>query len=83
MEMSVCEWHRYVDVTFVLSEPTANVSDVLHIRNNFQTCIKFTHVIETDYSLAFLNVEVTRSSERQTFETSICRQSTFIGLMTK
>jgi hypothetical protein len=39
MEMSVCEWHRYVDDTSVPIEHSANVSYVLHILNNFQLSI--------------------------------------------
>jgi hypothetical protein len=39
MEIGVCEWHRYVDDRFVFIEPTINVSDVLHILNNFHPFI--------------------------------------------
>jgi hypothetical protein len=83
MEIGVCEWHKYVDDTFVLIEPTTNVTDVPHILNNFHPSIKFTYDIETDQSLPFLDVKVTRLSERQTFETTIYRKPTFTGLMTK
>ena len=31
MEIGVCEWHRYVDDTFVLIEPTTNVVDVFYL----------------------------------------------------
>jgi hypothetical protein len=44
METGVCEWHRYVDGTFVLIEPETNVVDVLNILNNFHWSIKFTYV---------------------------------------
>jgi hypothetical protein len=71
MGIGVCEWHRYVDDTFVLIELTINVSDVLHILYKFHPSIKFTYAVETDQSLPFLDVKVTRSSERQTFETTI------------
>jgi hypothetical protein len=83
MTIGVCEWHRYVYDTFVLIERTTNVSDVLHILNNFQSSIKFTYEVETDQSLPFLDGKVTRSSEQQTFETTICRKPIFTGLMTK
>jgi hypothetical protein len=73
IEIGVCEWRRYVDDTFVLIELTTNVSDVLHILNNFHPSTKLTCAVETDQSLAFLDVKVTRSSERQTFETTIYR----------
>jgi hypothetical protein len=42
LDIGVCEWHKFVDDTFVLIEPTANVSDVLHILNNFHLSIEFT-----------------------------------------
>ena len=83
MESGVCEWHRYVDDTFVLIEPTTNVVDVLNILNNFHPSIKFTYEVEANRSLPFLDVRVTRSPERQTFETTIYRKPTFTGLMTK
>jgi hypothetical protein len=44
MDMGVCEWHRYVDDTFVLIELTTNVFDVLHILKN--------------YPLSFINVHI-------------------------
>jgi hypothetical protein len=83
MEIGVCEWHRYVDDTFVLIEPTTNVVDVLNILNNFHPSIKFTYEVEANRSLPFLDVRVTRSPERQIFETTIYRKPTFTGLMTK
>jgi hypothetical protein len=83
MEIGVCEWHRYVDDTFVLIEPTTNVVDVLSILNSFHPSIKFTYEVEANRSLPFLDVRVTRSPERQTFETTIYRKPTFTGLMTK
>jgi hypothetical protein len=83
MDIGVCEWHRYVDDTFVLIEPSTNITDALHILNNFHPSIKFTYEVETDQSLPFLDVKVTRSSERQTFETTVYRKPTFTGLMTK
>ena len=83
METGVCEWHRYVDDTFVLIEPTTNVVDVLNILNSFHPSIKFTYEVEANRSLPFLDVRVTRSPERQTFETTIYRKPTFTGLMTR
>ena len=83
MKIGVCEWHRYVDDTFVLIEPTTNVVDVLNILNSFHPSIQFTYEVEASRSLPFLDVRVTRSPERQTFETTIYRKPTFTGLMTK
>ena len=77
----VCEWHRYVDDTFVLVDPGATVDDILSILNNFHPSIKFTHEHEANDSLPFLDVRVTRYPDRRTFETTIYRKPTFTGLM--
>jgi alpha-glucosidase (family GH31 glycosyl hydrolase) len=42
MKIGVCEWHRYISDIFVLIELTTNVSDVLHILNNYP--LSFTNV---------------------------------------
>jgi hypothetical protein len=65
MEIGACEWHKYVDDAYTLIVPTTNVSDVFHILNNFYPSIKFTYEVETDYSFPFLDVKITRSSERK------------------
>ena len=79
--IGVCEWHRYVDDTFVLVDPGTKVDDILSILNNFHPSIKFTHEHEANDSLPFLDVRVTRSPDRRTFETTIYRKPTFTGLM--
>jgi hypothetical protein len=71
MKTRVCDWHRYVDNTFVLIEPTTNVVGVLNILNNFRPSIEFTDEVEANRSVPFLDVRVTRSPERQTFEATI------------
>jgi hypothetical protein len=83
MKIGVCDWHRYVDHTSVLIEPTTNLAHVLNIVNNFHPSIKFTYEFEANPTLPFLDVRVTRSPERQTFETIIYSKPTFTGLMTK
>jgi hypothetical protein len=79
--IGVCEWHRYVDDTFVLVQPGNNVADILAKLNGFHLSIKFTYETEASNSLPFLDVRVTRSPERHTFETTIYRKQTFTGLM--
>ena len=69
METGVCEWHPCVDDTFVLIETTTNVVDFSTILNNIHPSIKFTYEIRGNQSLPFLDVRVTRSPERPTFET--------------
>jgi Reverse transcriptase (RNA-dependent DNA polymerase) len=60
-QIGVCEWHRYVDDTVVLLEPDTNIEDVLHVLNEFQPSIKFTHEPEKDNTIAFLDVQVIRT----------------------
>ena len=81
--IGVCEWYRYVDDTFVLVDPDTKVDDILFILSNFHPSIKFTHENEAKDFLPFLDVRVTRSPDRRTFETTIYRKPTFTGLMIK
>jgi hypothetical protein len=96
-QIGVCEWHRYVDDTLVPLEPDTNIDDVLHVLNEFQPSIKFTHESEKDNTIAFLDVQVIRTlvknksetidqdeQQAQTFifDTTIHRKETFTGLMT-
>jgi hypothetical protein len=67
----LCEWHRYVDDTFVLE-----------VLNCFHPSFKFTYEVKQDNSLPFLNVQVTRSPSLDSFTTTIYRKPTFTGLMT-
>ncbi|CAF1614524.1 unnamed protein product [Adineta ricciae] len=94
-QSGVCEWHRYVDDTFVLLEPSTVVQDVLNVLNSFHPDIKFTHEDEKDQRLSFLDVEVIRTTEsvkseiqqisltRNVFQTTVFRKSSFTGLMLK
>jgi Reverse transcriptase (RNA-dependent DNA polymerase) len=82
-QSGVCEWYRYVDDTFVLIEPTTKVENILEILNNFHPSISFTHQPETNGSLPFLDVWVTRSTETKKLQTAVYRKETFTGLMIK
>jgi hypothetical protein len=41
--IGMCEWHRYIDGTFMLVDHNTKVDDVLSILNNFHPSIKVTH----------------------------------------
>ena len=58
-----------------------NVVDILSILNGFHPSIKFTYEVEVNDSFPFLDVRVTRSTARHTFETTIYRKPTFTGLL--
>jgi len=64
-QAGVCEWHRYVDDTFVLLEPGTDIKDVLDILNGFHPSVQFTHQPEADDSLPFLDVRVIRSLSKK------------------
>jgi hypothetical protein len=59
------------------------IKNTSYVRMSEKKCLFYTYEVETDQSLAFLDVQLTRSSERQTFETNIYWKPTFTGLMTK
>jgi hypothetical protein len=42
----VCEWHQYVDDTFVLAQPDTDILDVLEVLDGFYPSIKFTYEVE-------------------------------------
>ena len=71
-KMSV--WLRYVDdtFTFLKEEEIENVKTVL---NNFHPKIKFTHEIENENNLSFLDVCINRNGDNS-FSTSVFRKPT-------
>ncbi|CAF3625928.1 unnamed protein product [Rotaria socialis] len=83
VKSGVCEWFRYVDDTFILIEPNTNINDLLNILNTFHPSISFTHEVERDGSLSFLDVCVTRSLTSQKLDTTIYRKPTYTGLLIK
>ncbi|CAF2546841.1 unnamed protein product [Rotaria sp. Silwood2] len=82
LQLGVCEWHRYVDDIFVLINPGVNVDNISSILNNFHLSINFTHKLEHNDKLEFLDVQLIRSPEQQCFETTIYRKLAFTGLLT-
>ncbi|CAF4064415.1 unnamed protein product, partial [Rotaria sp. Silwood1] len=56
-----------------------NISSIL---NDLHPSIKFTHKVESDDKLEFIDVQVIRSSEQQCIETTIYRKPKFTGLIT-
>ena len=70
-------YRRYVDDSFLLFRDESHVSQFLNYLNSQHPNIKFTHEIEEDRKLSFLDVCVSRGTS---FQTSVYRKSTFTGL---
>ena len=74
-------WKRYVDDTFTLFRCTKDAISFMHYLNNKHPNIKFTHEMEKDNELSFLDLLI--SNENNKFKTTIFRKKTFTGLYTK
>ncbi len=73
-------YRRYVDDTFCLFRNRDHIALFLNFINSQHPNIKFTYETETENSLPFLDVLVTR--EGNCFTTSLFRKKTFTGLYT-
>ena len=74
LEGKICNWARYVDDTFAFIKPNY-VNMVENELNNFHESIKFTHELENEEKLPFLDVLVKRTG-RDDIETSVYRKAT-------
>ena len=68
---------RYVDDTFSLFHKETEFQKFLNCLNSLHPSLKFTNEIETNNSLPFLDVLVTKSDNK--FITSVYRKPTFTG----
>ena len=71
-------YKRYVDDTFLLFKSQDHIFQFLTYLNNKHQNIKFTHEIEQDNKLSFLDMTIAKHNNN--FTTSIYRKSTFTGL---
>ena len=71
---ALTEWIRYVDdtFTFVRKGELQNIMDAL---NSFHSDIQFTHEVESNGVIAFLDVQVQRKEDGN-FTTSVYRKKT-------
>ena len=74
-------YFRYVDDTFLLFKSEQHVKLFLEYLNAQHKNIKFTFEVETNNTLPFLDVNVTRDNNE--FVTSVYRKPTYTGLTTK
>lgn len=70
---SMSPWVRYIDDTFATIDPDY-INTTLNTLNNFHPNIKFTHELETNKSLSFLDVTVLRHNS--SVETTVFRKPT-------
>ena len=74
LSVTMTTWRRYVDDTFTIVEK-GKVSEIISVLNNFHPNIKFTHEIEQEQQIAFLDVLLTKE-ENGTLQTSVYRKPT-------
>ena len=67
-------WYRYVDDTYTFIKE-GEVDNIERILNSFHENIKFTHVVEKENQLAFLDVKVLRKLDGS-FDTKVYRKET-------
>lgn len=73
-------YRRYLDDTFLLFKKREHISPFLNYLNAQHNNIKFTHEVELNSQIAFLDVNIKR--DLGNFETSLYRKPTFTGLGT-
>ena len=73
-------YKRYVDDTFLLFKSEDHVKPFLEYLNSRHNCIKFTHELEVNQRLNFLDISIERQNGH--FATSVYRKPTFSGLYT-
>ena len=74
LQTSMPTWKRYVDDTFSLVEKGKR-NEIIAALNNFHPNIKFTHEIEKEGKIAFLDVLIKRE-ESGTIQTTVYRKPT-------
>jgi hypothetical protein len=73
-------YRRYVDDCFLIFHSANHVPQFLSFLNSQHPNIKFTCEIESNSTLPFLDISITRKNSR--FETSVYQKPTFTGLFT-
>ena len=73
---------RYVDDIFVMFRYRDHVKKFVDYMNTKHPNIGFTFEIEDQNSFSFLDIKVIRNTEKNSFETSVYRKSTFSGVFT-
>ena len=81
LEFRPVYYRRYVDDTFILFKSQSHITKFLNYLNQQHSQIKFTHEIEIDNRLPFLDVLVCKNNNE--FATSLFRKQTFTGLAMK
>ena len=88
LEKGLVYWQRYVDDTFAIIKASTDLSSLLDILNSFHPSIQFTSEPDMNGTLSFLGINIKRLTTPTTFsqshfETTVYRQLTYTGLLTK
>ncbi|UYV72113.1 hypothetical protein LAZ67_9001865 [Cordylochernes scorpioides] len=73
--LKLISWQRYIDNIFCITE--SEISIFLNFFNNLKPFLKFTHEIEINNSLAFLDIQINKKQNK--IEISIYRKCTHTG----
>ena len=73
-------YRRYVDDTFVIFKDQSHVNPFLEYLNACHPSIQFTHEVQVENCLSFLDINISHLSNGG-FETSIFRKPTYTGLI--
>ena len=74
LEDSMPEWKRYVDDTFTVVKK-GKLDEIIATLNNFHPNISFTHEIEEERKMAFLDVSIMKE-ESGSVQTGVYRKAT-------
>ena len=78
LESYLCNWRRYIDDIFAYVLPE-KIDLIIQESNSYHSNIKFTHELELDNKVSFLDVRVTRINKNET-ETSVYRKARNINI---
>ena len=75
-------YKRYVDDISVMFQFRDHVEEFVDYMNTKHPSIRFTIEMEDQSRFSFLDIEITRNTEKKAFETSVYRKSTFSDIFT-
>ena len=74
-------WFRYVDDTFTII-PKEEITNVIRVSSNFHKDINFTHEIEKDNCISFLDVKIKKQTNGSFITQLFMKKTDYIHLET-